>query len=76
MVDSLQELRDHISAFDGRALTILGEAEARFRDRPDYLESLVALAGDDSEAVSSGATWLIKAHLESGGKLGRPRPPP
>lgn len=71
MTSCLEELRDHISAFDGRATTILGEAEARYRDRPDYLESLVALAGDETHAVSSGATWLIKAHLEAGGTLGR-----
>ena len=71
MTHCLEELRDHISAFDGRATTILGEAEARYRGRPDYLESLVALAGDETEAVSSGATWLIKAYLEAGGVLGR-----
>lgn len=62
-------LRDDIAAFDGRATTILGEAEARFRARPDYAASLVALAGDAEPAVSSGATWLLKAHLEAGGAL-------
>ena len=62
-------LRARLTAFDGRATTILGEAEARFRGRPGYLANLVSLAGDPEPAVSSGATWLIKAHLDAGGAL-------
>ena len=62
-------LRARLTAFDGRATTILGEAEARFRSRPDYVANLVSLAGDPEPAVSSGATWLIKAHLDAGGTL-------
>lgn len=62
-------LRDQIAEFDGRSTTILGEAEARFKNDADYLESLIALAGDPSSEVSSGATWLLKAFFEGGGSL-------
>ena len=71
MTIPLEALRDALTAFDGKATTILGEAEARFAEGPGYLEALIALAGDGDERVSGGATWLIKARLEAGGRLGR-----
>ena len=70
MTDNLDALRDALTAFDGRATTILGEAEARFARQPGYLAALIDLAGDGEERVSGGATWLIKARLEAGGRLG------
>ncbi len=70
MTIPLEPLRDALTAFDGRATTILGEAEARFAEAPGYLEALIALAGEGDARVSGGATWLIKARLEAGGRLG------
>lgn len=69
MESNLNTLRNHLAAFDGRALTILGEIEARFKDHNDYLNNLVALSSDPDIAVSSGSTWLIKSCLEIGGEL-------
>ena len=70
MTDNLDALRDALTAFDGKATTILGEAEARFARQPGYLQALIDLAGDGDARVSSGATWLIKARLDAGGRLG------
>lgn len=60
------DLVEQLRAFDGRATTILTEIEAREAGRPGFVDGLIALVDADSESVSSGATWLIKAHLEKG----------
>jgi len=62
-------LRNHLSAFDGRAMTILGEIAAQFEMHGEYVNYLVSLAGDPDDAVSNGATWLFKSFLETGGAL-------
>jgi len=62
-------LRAALLEFDGKALSYLSETRVRFRDCPDYLEQLVALAGDRTAHIDSGATWLLKDHFEQGGNL-------
>ncbi|WP_109356152.1 hypothetical protein [Sphingorhabdus sp. EL138] len=64
MALSAAALLTHLQAFDGRAVSMLGEIEAEFGGEAEYLNALIALAAHDQEAVSSGATWLIKAALE------------
>lgn len=58
-----------MSAFDGRALTTLGEIEAACSGHDGYRDHLIALCDDAESPVSSGATWLLKSLLERGGTL-------
>lgn len=64
-----QSLRAALLEFDGKALSYLSETSLRFRDDPDYLKQLIALAGDRTAHIDSGATWLLKDHLDQGGVL-------
>lgn len=66
MPQDFQLFRGLIAEFDGKSPTVLTEAAVRFRSRPGYHSWLPDLARDPSEAVSSGATWLIKHELEEG----------
>ena len=68
MSDLLQALR----AFDGKAISILSEARARFGGSGDFLGELAALIGSQERSVSDGATWLIKNCAESGVVPGPP----
>jgi len=52
--------------YDRKSPTVLTEAAVKFRVCPGYFDGLAELAGDDADAVSSGATWLIKHELENG----------
>lgn len=64
-------LRDALLAFDGKAVSCLSEASAKFKAAPDYLSQLVALAGVREAEIAAGATWMLKDHLEHGGSLPR-----
>lgn len=64
-----ESLREELAAFDGKALTILGEIEARHDTKTGYRNALTALASDPTPAIASGATWLIKHYLENDGLL-------
>lgn len=63
------DLRAALTPFDGRATSLLGEAEAAFSGQAGYIEALIALIGDAEPYVSSGATWLLKNYFEQGGAL-------
>jgi hypothetical protein len=69
MALSAAALLTRLQAFDGRAVSILGEVEADYRGEAEYRDALIALAAHDQAQVSSGATWLIKAALERGEAL-------
>ena len=63
-------LRDRLAEFDGRAMSLLGEAEAALGGEPGYIDALLALisdAPDPKGLVGSGPTWLLKSFLEKGG---------
>lgn len=62
-------LRDALLEFDGKALSYLSETSLKFRSDPDYFAALVALAGDRTAHIDSGATWLLKDYLDQGGRL-------
>lgn len=64
-----ETLRNELTAFDGKALTILGEIEARHNQEKGYRNALSTLASDPEPVIASGATWLIKHYLENGGSL-------
>lgn len=67
--DTVEELRNALSEFDGRALTNVSEAEVKFSDREDYLDSLVTLCCEGDKGTSDGATWLLKLYLDGGGVM-------
>ncbi len=69
MALSAAALLTRLQAFDGRAISMLGEIEAAFGGEAEYLDALIALAAHDQGQVSSCATWLIKAALERGQAL-------
>lgn len=69
MSETKHDLLEALSEFDGKALTLLGETNARFEQEPDYLTSLIEISRCDGGHVSSGATWLLKHHLENGDVL-------
>ncbi|MFK5978419.1 MAG: hypothetical protein QM488_05990 [Rhizobiaceae bacterium] len=69
MVDTIDKLRITLSEFDGHAITLLSEAGAKYSDRTDYLDSLVALSSEGGKGVSNGATWLLKSYLDDGGGM-------
>ncbi len=62
-------LLEDLRAFDGKAITLLSEAEVRHGSVPNYLNELVALSANDERHVSDGATWLLKASLDAGKRL-------
>lgn len=73
MTEAEHRLRESLAEFDGRALTLLGEAEAQFGGDPDYVDALIVLAADRGGAISAGATWLLKSALEKGRTLSVPQ---
>ena len=62
-------LFDDLTAYDGKAVTLLGEAQMRHGTVPGYMAELVVLSANDLPQVSVGATWLLKAALEDGAAL-------
>lgn len=66
MSDLIAALRE----FDGKAVTILSEARARFSGDPHFMGELVSHIDSPEEHVANGATWLIKDCLDSGVVLG------
>ena len=52
--------------FDGRSVEPFREADELLPRTPETLVLLVELAGDDEVALQVGATWLLKARLETG----------
>ncbi len=69
MALSAAALLNRLQAFDGRAVSMLGEIAAEYGAEPAYCDALIALAAHDQAQVSSGATWLIKSMLEGGEAL-------
>lgn len=62
-------MRERLAEFDGKATSILGEAEAALAAAPGYRDALITLAAARDANVSSGATWLLKSALENGAVL-------
>lgn len=65
--DILALLRAYLLEFDGRTISMLGEAEAKWRDTPGYVDALVNLTSASEHHIASGASWLIKSYLEQDG---------
>lgn len=59
MIEAREKLRARLTEFDGRNMTVMGEAEARFKACASYIGDLVALAADEAENISSAAMPFI-----------------
>lgn len=64
-------LRARLGGFDRKSPSTLTEAAITARLAPGYFDALIDLATDSDDAVSSGATWLIRHELEAGRELPR-----
>jgi hypothetical protein len=67
--DLRQSLLQALSSFTGSETTILGEAEAAYAEQPGYLDCLLTLIPSPEEALSAGATRLLKSAFEKGHTL-------
>ncbi len=65
----MSALFEALCEFDGKAVSILSEAQARLGGSAHFLSDLVDLASSQTEHVGDGATWLIKNCLENGERL-------
>ncbi|MCG8441296.1 MAG: hypothetical protein MI723_05745 [Caulobacterales bacterium] len=66
----LDRLRAALGAFDGAAVTILGEVGARHSGEPGYAAALVALTTDADPLMQRAGSWLLLDHVRSAGALG------
>lgn len=66
MDTAFDALREKLSQFDGKAITLLSEAEAAVSSCPGYLDALIALVAQRQGHLASGASWLLKSALERG----------
>ena len=57
-------IETELRGWDGKSVAVLGEMFARHADAPGFAADLVRLSMD--AACQDGATWLLKAWLESG----------
>lgn len=65
----MSALFEALCEFDGKAVSILSEAQAQFGASASFLPELVDLASRQTEHIADGATWLIKNCLEKGERL-------
>ncbi|HAE28882.1 MULTISPECIES: hypothetical protein [Hyphomonas] len=62
-------LKNQLAAFDRKSPSVLTEAAATYGSGETYFDMLADLSADEDDAVSSGATRLIKHHAENGEAL-------
>lgn len=65
----MSQLYSDLSAFDGRAISILGEIRKKYDASPSFISDLVTHSASDAPNISEGATWIIKSILEDGHSL-------
>ena len=68
----MSELLQALRAFDGKAISVLSEARARFGEDANFLGELASLIDSREGSVAAGATWLIKNCAEGGVVPGPP----
>ena len=61
----LDDLRSELSAFDGKAISILSEITARHGDERNFLNNIIKLCGDNEPVIAEGASWILKAHFDA-----------
>lgn len=63
-------LRARLEEFDGKAVSLLAEAQAACRCERGFMSELVGLISGSELNVSAGASWILKDELENGATLG------
>jgi len=63
------ELRAALARFDGRDTAPLERLLDSQAPTPTHLRTLVGWVDADERSVSSGASWLLRKHLEGGARL-------
>ena len=63
------ELFEHLLQYDRKDTAILKVLGSTFASDPDYADALVELSSSEHPQVACGATWLLKAFVETGGSL-------
>jgi len=63
------ELKTELSAYDGKAVTVLSELAARRRGEAGFTAALADLASEPEGDIAAGATWLLKAEIDAGRAL-------
>ena len=69
MASALEQLKQELTIYDGKSVTVVSEISARRRDDKKFISHLIQLIDAPENNVSTGATWLIKNHLDDGGNL-------
>lgn len=60
-----------LSRFDGRSKAVLEEIAVGFPPDEETMGHLVSISADPDGAMQSGATWLLRRHLDAGATLTR-----
>ena len=63
-------LEQAIRAWDGKSADAIESLSLRYRDETGFAAMVVELSADPE--LETGATWLLKRYLESGGRLSAP----
>lgn len=56
--------------YDGKAVTLLSEARARYGRSEGFLSELATLCAAPEPMVASGASWILAEELKGGAQLG------
>lgn len=62
-------LRQQLLLWDGKSTDALKQLAFRFKGSDDLARTLITFMGEP--ALQAGASWLLKNHLEGGGRLDR-----
>ena len=63
------KLLTQLLAHDRKATAPLERISEEFGSGPDYAAALIDLSASEHPQVASGATWLLRAHLQTEGPL-------
>lgn len=63
------DLLSRLETYDGRAVSILSEAQMANRNAPGFPGELVRLCREPHGHIADGASWILKAELETGTRL-------
>lgn len=66
------ELRSRLTAFDGKAVSILSEIAVSFEKTPDLMRGLITLTGDSDPMIQRGASWIVLDRMKAGIPLSQP----
>ncbi len=66
VTELIDDIQAALATFTGREVSLLSEVKARFRSRPDFETSIIALAASDDPMISRAAMWIILESVREG----------